>query len=427
MLIVSCKYLVPMNGDIIVDGAVAIENDEIIDVGQEQDLLKRYTGATHEDYPDHVIMPGLINCHTHLDMSLYQDFPLDPVRSPGSRINYIDWLMGCINYKKNVTPTRQREAVEWGIDECIQSGTTCIADMSTYEGLFSLLTLKNMRAVVFPEVLSMGSDVAKDLFESAMAILDKYRDVESDLLHVGAGPYSTYTLSRNLLRIMSQYCRSSEMPVMIHAAESFCEMEFFHNSSGDIATHLFPNIGWDELPPEHKRTPIQHLSQIGFLDSKPLLVGCTQVTSTDLDHIAQTGSKVVITPRSHMNLQQGISPYKDMAERRILTVLGTDGMPSVDTLSLWDEMRTFVNQHGDGMHLTGHQVLSMVTSHAAMALGLDKEIGTLEKGKKADMILIDTSQISQTSDDLLMSLIKNVCNYHIKSVMVGGKNVKSMN
>jgi len=426
MHIISCKYLFPMSGDPIVDGAVAVESDEIIDVGREEDLLKRYSGTVHEDYPYHAIMPGLINCHTHMDMSFYKDFPFDPVRNQGISVNFIDWLMGCIHYKSHVDQTQQRLAVEWGIDESLQSGTTCIADMGSYEGIFSLLEQKNMRAVLFPEVLSIRSEVAKELFESAMAIIEKYMDYESDLINVGAGPYSTYTLSRNLLRIMSQFSRSSDIPIMIHAAESFSEMEFFHNSAGDIATRLFPNIGWDELPPEHKKTPVQHLSQIGFLDSAPLLVGCTQLTETDMEHIAYTGSKVIITPRSHMNLQQGIAPYKDLAEKRILTVLGTDGIPSVENLSLWDEMRAFVQQHNDSIHLTGHEVLSMVTTRAAAALGLGDDIGSIEKGKKADLILVDVSEIPQEGD-FLMNLIQRVSNYHIKSVMIGGQNVKSMN
>lgn len=425
MQIISCKYLITMAGDPIMDGAVAVEGDEIIDVGREQDLLGRYQGATHEDYPQHVIMPGLINCHTHLGMSLYKDYPFDPVRNKGIAVNYVDWLLGCIEYKKSVDPSQQHMATEWAVDECLQSGTTCVADMGSYEGIVNILEQKNMRAVLFPEVLSIGTEVAKDLFESAMAIIEKYLDHDSDLITVGAGPYCSYMLSRNLLRIMSQYSRSSNIPLMIHAAESFAEMEFFHNSTGAIASRLFPIIGWDELPPEHKETPIQHLSQIGFLDAAPLLVGCTQVTPTDIEHIACTGSKVIMTPRSHMYLQQGKSPYKEMAQKRILTVLGTDGIPSVDTLSLWDEMRMFVRLHSDTIHLTGFDVLSMVTTNAAAALGLADDIGSLEKGKKADMILIDVSTIPQEGD-FLMNLIQNVNNYHIKSAMIAGKNVKSM-
>lgn len=425
MQIISAKYVITMTQDVIVSGAVAVENGEVIDVGREEDLIHRYEGATHEDYPHHVVMPGLINCHTHLDMSLYQNYEKDPVRNEGQSIEYIDWLQGNIQYKKNIDPSQQRLAVEWGIEECLQSGTTCIADMSSYEGIFPILEHKGLRAVLFPEVLSITNEVTKDLFESAMAIIEKYMDHDSDLISVGAGPYSTYTLSRNILKIMSQFSRNAEIPLMIHAAESFAEMEFFNDSTGSIATKLFPNIGWDEMPPERHQTPIQYLSQIGFLDASPLLVGCTQITDKDMDHISQSGSKIVITPRSHMNLGQGKAPLKDILKKHICAVLGTDGIPSVDTLSLWDEMRAFVRFNNDLVALSGYDVLSMVTTKAAAALGLGDEVGSLEKGKKADMILIDVSDIPQEGD-LLMNLIQNVTNFHIKSVMIGGRNVKTM-
>lgn len=424
MQILSAKYVFTMTGEPIVDGAVAVENGEIIDVGQEEDLLKRYTGATCEDYPNHVIMPGLINCHTHLDMSFFKDFPGDPVRAPESQVNYVDWLLANIAYKKNVTPEEQKEAISWALDECIQSGTTCVGDMSSYEGIFYLLEQKGIRAVLFPEVLSIDNAVTKDLFEAAMAVIERYMDYDSDLISVGVGPYSTYTLSRNLLRIMSQFSRSAEIPLMIHAADSFSEMEFFHDSTGDIASKLFPNIGWDELPPEHRKTPLKHLFNIGFLEAQPIIVGCTQATESDLDQLALTGSKVIITPRSHDNLQQGKAPYHRLKSKRIHTALGTDGIPSVQNLSLWDEMRAFVDMNRD-QGITGQEVLELCTTKAAGILGLQDEVGHIKKGMRADLILVELDGIS-TQGDLMLNMIENVNNYHIKSVMINGTNVKTM-
>jgi 5-methylthioadenosine/S-adenosylhomocysteine deaminase len=113
-------------------------------------------------------------------------------------------------------------------------------------------------------------------------------------------------------------------------------------------------------------------------------------------------------------------------ERRIVTALGTDGIPSVDSLSLWDEMRAFVDYHQHRLPLTGHQVLSMVTTHAAMALGLANDVGSLEKGKRADLVIVDISSIP-TGGDLAMNLIKRVRDSHVQTVMVGGCVVKSMN
>lgn len=425
MKIYSAEYLVPMCDKMIVDGAVAVENNEIIDVGREEDLLKRYPDAKQEDFSHHAILPGLINCHTHIDLSLYKNYPADPVRHVGVKVNYIDWLLNLLKYKHSIDMAHLREAVEIGLDECIQSGTTCVAEMGNFEGIFSIIEQKGIRAVVFPEVMSFDSTFSKDLFESAMAIIEKYQEEDSDLISVGMGPYAPYLLSRNILRIMSQFCRSSNLPLMIHASGTFSEMEFFHNSSGDIATKLFPDLGWDDLPPAHQKTPIQHLYQIGFLECQPILVSCIQTTETDLDYIAQTGSKIVITPRCGHYMQQGQPNFAKIDAKKILTALGTDGLSSVDTLSLWDEMRAFI-EFNKGASLTGERVLAMVTSHAALVLGLQDQIGTLEKGKSADLIIVDVDHIKKDGD-FLMNLIKGTHNYHVNLVMVNGQIIKSVN
>lgn len=426
MKILSAEYLISMAGEPLVDGAVAIENGEIIDVGREEDLLRRYPDALHQDLPHHAILPGLINCHAHLDMSLYKNYAEDPVRRTGVRVNYVDWLLGILNYKKTASMAHLREAVEAGIDECIQSGTTCVAEMGNYEGIFSLLEQRGLRAVVFPEVMSFDSDYSKDLFESALAIVEKYQDEDSDLVTVGMGPYAPYLLSRNILRIMSQYCRSSHLPLMIHASGSFSEMEFFNDSTGDIANKLFPNVGWDDLPPAHHKTPIQYLNQIGFLECRPILVSCIQTTETDLDLIAQSGSKVVMTARSGHNMQQGQPDVSKILGKHIVTALGTDGLSSVDSLSLWDEMRAFVELNASSLSLTGQQILSMVTTNAALTLGLDEITGSIEKGKDADLIVVDIEEVNRQGD-FLMNLIRHVRDYHVHMVMVRGEIIKSLN
>lgn len=426
MKIISAQVLVPVSSQLLVDGAIAIEGGEIIDVGREEDLLKRYPDAIHENYPNHVILPGLINSHVHLDMSLYQNFSSDPVSHMGTDIDYVNWLLGVLEYKKRVDPMQLREAVERGIDESLEAGTTCVAEMGNYEGIFNVIEQKNIRAVVFPEVMSLDSSISKDLYESAMAIVEKYQEEISDLISVGIGPYSPYLLSRNILRIMSQFCQSSGLPLMIHAANSFDEMQLFNDSTGKIAEKLFPSVGWDDLPPAHYRTPIQHLSEIGFLGCQPILVGCTQTTDTDLDLIARSGSKVVMAVRAGDYLNQGQPDIVKILERKIICALATDGIPSVDTLSLWDEMRAFMARFRDIMPITGHQILSMVTTHAAMALGLQEEIGSLEKGKKADFLIVDMTGVS-TEGDFILNLIEYVQNYHIHQVVINGEVVKSLN
>lgn len=428
MEIISAKYVVTMEGEEIFDGAIAVEGDEIIDVGTEKDLLARYEDALHEDYPNHVILPGLINAHAHLDMTLHRDYPFDPVRSIGVDMSFVDWLLNCIEYKKTATPDKLRQAVEKGIEDSLEAGTTCVGDMGSFEGIFHSLDQAGLRAVIFPEVLSYDSSVAKDLYQTALAIVEKYMEYDSELISVGIGPYSPYTLSRNILRIMSQYCHSSKLPIMMHASESFSEMEFFYNSSGDIATRLFPNIGWgDNLPPAYHKTPIQHLEEIDFLSVSPILVGCSQMTPEDISRLAKYRAKVIWCPRSNEYLKLGRAPIKKMRDQKVCVALGTDGISSVNTLSLWDELRkAFELNAQEGWGLSAKELLAMVTTEASHALGLSQDIGSFSKGKKADYLVVEMGELSK-GEDIYAHLIQNTKTYHLHKIVINGRTIKSIN
>lgn len=428
MEIISAKYLLTLDSDPIIDGALAIENGEILDVGTEEQLLARYKNASHEDFPDHAILPGLINAHSHLDMGGHRNFPFDPVRTMGVDVNFVDWLLSCIHYKKESAPDRYRAAVEEGIDACIESGTTCVGDMGSYEGIFQVLEQKGMRAVIFPEIISLGSQVTKDLFETALALVEKYMEYDSELIGVGIGPYAPFTLSRNILRIMAQYSRSSQIPLMIHAAESFSETEFFYNSTGDIADKLFPALGWgEEMPPAHRKTPIEYLEQIDFLAAKPIVIGAVNATPGDLERLSKWGAKVVWSPRAQSYLKLPVAPIGKMLAQKIPIALGTDGLPATNTLSMWDEMRAALEtSRAQNFPLTPRDILAMATSDAAKTLGLEKEIGTLSVGKRADYLVVDAAGIPESSD-IFDNLITQTRSYHVQKVVVNGHTLKRVN
>ncbi|MBX7147445.1 amidohydrolase family protein [bacterium] len=427
MDIISAKYLITMDAPPLMAGAIAVENGEIIDVGSEKDLLARYENALLEEHPHHVLMPGLVNAHTHLEMTLHKNYPYDPVRQMAVDVSFVDWLISCIDYKKQSGPERLRQAVQEGLDAVIESGTTCVGDMGSFEGLPVCLDEVGIRAVIFPEVLSYDSSVAQDLYETAMAMIEKYMDFDSDLIGVGAGPYSPYTLSRNILKIMAQYCRSSNLPLMMHTAESFSEVEFFYNSTGDIATRLFPNIGWgDTLPPAFHKTPVHYLEDIDFLRASPILVGCSQITPADVDRIAASGSKIAWCPRSARYLKEGVPPIAQLLAKNVVLGLGTDGISSVNTLSMWDEMRMALEILKNAQGGEAETVLKMATVGGAKVLGLSDQIGTLTPGKRADYILVDTAHHDDTSN-LYAALIHHTKGFHVQKVVVDGKTIKNMN
>ena len=421
MQLISAKHLLTMDAPPIADGGIVVEDDKIIAVGPKSDLQNQYKIEDKEDYPRHVLMPGLINAHTHLDMTFHKNYLMDPVRQLGVNVDFVEWLIQCIEYKKKASPMKLKEAVEEGLASCIETGTTCLADQGGFEGIFETVKKSGVRAVVFPELISYDGKVSQDLFESGLALVEKYADDESDLIHIGLAPYAPYAISKNILRLAAAHCRANRVPLMLQTAESFQEIEFFYNSSGDISDKLFPYFGWDEKPPNFKKTPVEYLDEIKFLEAKPILVGCVQATKSDLDRIAKAGARVVLSPRSNHYLQLGEAPLAAMKEKGICLALGTEGLHSNATLSLWDEMR-FLDGSGT---FSGEDLLAMVTRNAAQALGLDGEIGTLAPGKKADYIVVDASEIPSTGD-LCSNLIRTTKTYHIKKTAVNGKTLKGV-
>ncbi|MBI4411292.1 MAG: amidohydrolase family protein [Deltaproteobacteria bacterium] len=426
MQLISAKHLLTMDSPPIDNGGIVVEDGKIIAAGPTADLQNRYKIEEREDYPNHVLMPGLINAHTHLDMSFHKNYLMDPVRQLGVNIDFIEWLIQCIEYKKKASPMKLKEAVQEGLASCIETGTTCVADQGGFEGIFETVKDLGVRAVVFPELISYDGKVAQDLFESGLALVEKYADDESNLIRIGLAPYAPYTISKNILRIVAAHCRANRIPLMLQTAESFQEMEFFYNSSGDIGDKLFPYFGWDERPPNFKKTPVEYLDEIKFLEAKPILVGCVQATKSDLDRIAKAGARVVISPRSNHYLQLGEAPFNAMKEKGICLALGTEGLHSNATLSLWDEMR-FLQEKSNGSGIfSGEDLLTMVTKNAAQALGLEGEIGTLAPGKKADYIVVDASEIP-SKGDFYSNLIRTTKTYHVKKVAVNGKTLKGAN
>lgn len=429
MQLITAKHLLTMDSDPISDGAIVVEEGKIIEVGKKEDLASQYPKATRHDYSNHVLMPGLINAHSHLEMSAHKNYPFDPVRSMAIEVNFIEWLIGCIEYKKTNSPDKFREAIQKGVEASIESGTTCVGDMGSFEGIFEILKDRGLRAVVFPELITYDSEVAQDLYQTALALVEKYENFDSGLITMGLAPYAPYTLSRNILKITAEYCGSCELPLMLHTAESFSELEFFYNSSGDIATRYFNYTGWGEnLPPNFQKTPVEYLEGIGFLKAMPILVGCVHATQADIDRIGKAKAKVVLSPRANHYLQIGEAPLVLMHQRGIDIALGTDGIASTNTLSLWDELR-FVQErlsHKESNPITGKDLLNMVTRNSAKVLGLEESVGTLTKGKKADYIVIDASDIP-SSGDLFSELIKTTKTYHIQKVVVSGKVLKSSN
>lgn len=420
MRLLSAAFVLPIHQPPIPNGAVVIDEGRILAAGPTDDLAVKYPGAQKEDFPNAALLPGLVNAHTHLDLLHF-----DGKSASGESLDFFEWLTSGWEFRKKLTPADRRQSLDDGIRQLLRCGTTCVGDAGQYVGAIPQAANSPMRLVLFPELLT-GADMAiLDGYEGAFSQVDEILACKSARFGAGLAPYAAYTLSRHLLKILAQHARELRIPFKIHVSETFSEMQFFYESSGEIAEKIFPALGWaNQLPPEHRKTPIQYLDSIGFLEGATL-IGCNHLAENDLQAIGANGARVVHSPRSNARLKLGIPPIKKLRELGVSVGLGTDGTGALYSLSLslWDEMRYVRDHYPAAERPSANDLLRMATLEGAEALGLGDRIGTLEPGKEADLIAVRLPE-AVTKAKLASALIEGTTDREIAAVFIEGKRVK---
>lgn len=418
------KYILPITSDPLENAAMLVHKGRIHHVGDSEKLKKKYAEAEIIDLGNSILMPGLVNAHTHLELSKSEPYQWLDYADPSGEANFIRWLIAISKYQDSLTPEDKRNALNQGLASFRKSGTTALGDITSYDGSFQSYEQSGLRVVSFAEVMNINQKASQDRFETALAFIDEVMSADHPKIKAGLAPFAPYTLSKNLLKIFYQHLKTLQIPLQIHTSQSFAEMEFFYDSKGDIANILFPYIGWgDKLPPPHQKTPIQYLSSIEFLQIKPALVGCVHMGPTDLALIANSGSSIVYTPKVDSTLRLGQVPLAKIIAHNIPTGLGSESLACNSTLSIWDEMRKVLELHAsDAEHVTPQHVLTMGTLGGAHNLGLQKEIGSLEKGKLADFIVLENLN-ETTLNNITEQVVQKGGPELLRKVFVGGETI----
>jgi aminodeoxyfutalosine deaminase len=234
-------------------------------------------------------------------------------------------------------------------------------------------------------------------------------------LHPGISPHAPHTVAGRFMVELTALARSHGLPTAIHLAESREEAAFFHDTTGAIATELYPLAGWqDYLPSPRRTTPTAWLDGLGALHDATAAIHCVHVTPADAEILRERGVTVVLCPRSNERLAVGQAPAHLLKKAGVPLALGTDSLASNDSLSLWDEMR-FLRRRFPGT-FTPVEVLEMATIGAARAIGIGHETGSLTRGKFADFLVVRPGRTGGR-DDLPEALIEQG---HLEEVFIGG-------
>ncbi len=357
--------------DVIRNGRVCIKDSRLVEVAGCRNNTPLPKAVETIDAGGGLILPGLVNTHTHLPMTLFRgladDLPLDI------------WLNEHIfpAEGRHIHPATVRSGAMLGISELLLSGTTTCCDGYFHEhAVAEAIAVAGLRAVVGQGVIDFPAPGVPDPSQNVLiaeTFLECWKTRDTKVTP-SVFCHSPYTCSAKTLEAAKQLAEDNGVLFQIHAAETRNEVE--------------------QSLVAHGLTPIAHLHRIGLLDKNTLLVHCVHLTEADIELIAKTGAKVSHNPESNMKLAAGVAPIPDLLSAGVTVGLGTDGCASNNNLDLFGEMDTMAKLHkvisGDPTVLDARTVLKMATLDGARAIGLGDVTGSLEIGKKADLIILDT-------------------------------------
>jgi cytosine/adenosine deaminase-related metal-dependent hydrolase len=352
------------------DGAVAIRRGLILDAGHALEIIKKYPSYRIYSLNKSVLMPGLINVHAHLE--------LPALPSPIKAKSFPEWVLSLIKVKRSFQACDYQRTVQRNLTTLAKSGTTTIGEICTHNISPAYLRQSRIRSFIFREIISMASD--------QKIISDALLARSSSLQRHGLSPHTPYTVSEHALRQIMPCAKKSNIRLAMHIAESKDEIKLLQRKKSGLEK-IYEFAKWDLDWAPRGASSFEYLNRIGFLSSDLLAVHAVQVTDKDIDLIKKSKTSVAHCPRSNKELGVGKMPLKKFLDAGITVGLGTDSLASVPNLNMWDEMRYAYQIHRrDGV--SPEDIFKLATIGGAKALGLGKEIGTLEPGKRADMIAV---------------------------------------
>ena len=386
----------------LTDFSLAIQDGRILDVLPTADAINTYSCDANNTYAHHIIIPGLINTHTHAAMSLFRGLAND--------LHLMAWLQNHIwpAEQKWVNDGFVKIGTQLAIAEMIRSGVTCFNDMYFFaETTAKVAADAGIRAHIGMILLDFPTQYANDAdeyFAKGLAIHDQYKS--HPLVKCTFAPHAPYTVSDAPLEHVAMLANELELPVHIH----------LHETEDEINKSL----------EQYQMRPLQRLHKLGLVNSGLIAVHMTQLQNDEIDLLAETKANVVHCPESNLKLASGFCPLQQLGEKQINVALGTDSCASNDDLDVLGEMKTAAllakGVAQDAAAFPAYEALKSATINAAKALGIDKETGSLETGKSADMAIIDIDSIeAQPLYDPIGHLVYATQRNQVSDVWVAGK------
>jgi len=374
------RWVLPITQPPIENGTVVANDGKITYVGPRKDA------PPGDDYElgESILLPGLVNTHTHLELTAMRGFLED-----GRFTEWIDKLRQSRNEVLN--EEMLLDSARFGIVEGLEAGITTYADTCSSGVVMRALREQGVRGIMYQETFGPDPSHAAAAMRELQARVDKLQPEQTDLVALGVSPHAPYTVSDRLYEATARFADSRRLPMAMHIAESAAEYEIVASGSGDFAER------WRRrgiAVSKRARSPIELLDRLGALERGPLLIHCVRVDAADIQIMARHRCCVAHCPASNAKFGHGIAPLLPIVEAGLRVGIGSDSVASNNRMDILDEARLAVLIHraATARHdaFGAHQALELATIGGARALNLDSRIGSLEVGKDADLAAFTT-------------------------------------
>jgi len=384
-----------MTGTLLHDGAVAVVDGKIAALGNPRDVIQQFPEAPVRTFDDAVLMPGLINAHTHLELTKFDRPELPPD-------GFVGWVLELRRRMMNLKDpaTFIAESVASGIDQCVRFGVTSVGDVAfNVRTARQILNASPLKGISFGEVLGMAgrSEQFEPLFQQAIDL-----SMQREGLRAGIEPHAPYSLSIGGYRRSVEYARKHNLPICTHLAETPDEAEFLAQHSGPFRRLWQAIGGWTDDVETFDGGPIRFAESTGLLDVAPVLAHCNYIDDDELELLSGKRVSIVYCPRTHGYFAHRPHRFREMMGRGINVAIGTDSAMSAGDLNLLEDLRLV---HRIAPEMNPRDIWQMATINAARALGMESSVGTIEPGKSADFAMF-----SAVTEDPLSEVLQGQSN-----------------
>lgn len=419
-MLLSAEYVLPVTSDPIEMGAVLVRNGKIADIGPVASLLMRYPDEEVRDFGQAVLLPGFVNVHTHLEYTAMRGIVHD--------VPYATWLLLVHGKASQMSPQDLEISALMGGLEGLSAGITCMADITPTGWALNALQDLGLRGVIYREVGAKDRQRVNYAMNLAKSDIARWQDmVDADRITVGIAPAALYACHPSIFKSIAEYAGDT-IPVAMHVAGSREEYKFIRNGTSAFSVDALADArGYVEIPPWLPTgvTPVNYaLNWDAFEVGNMLAIHCVHVSDDDINKLREHDVAIGVCSRCNAQLGMGTPPVHEYLKLGMRVGLGTDSPAATDSSDMLEEMRTGMlvqRALNSDSFLTAQTMLEMATIGGARALRMEDKIGSLEVGKRADIIAVDMSTSQQTpTTDPVSALVNTTSATNVVMTMVDG-------